>query len=66
MCLLEAEGHITKEELALVKYDPELLEIIDDVNSVVDVCENGDVVIHNRGAVPKTLYGFANRVLRMA
>ena len=66
LCLLREEGHITNEELALVKFDPNLLEITDDADSIVDVCENGDVVVHNRGPVPHTLYGFANRVLKMA
>ncbi len=65
LCLLKEEGHITDEELALVKFDTDLQVITDDIDSVVDVCENGDVSISNRGAYPLVLKGFVSKAVKL-
>ena len=38
-------------------------KIWDDMNFIVAVCDSGDVVIHNRGAYPYVLKGYASNYL---
>lgn len=54
--LLEA-GYITPEERASLITDKGV--IVDDTAFPVDVCDNGNVYIHNRGSYPLILKGFA-------
>jgi len=55
--LLEA-GHITPRERAGLVTDREGA-IVDDTAFPVDVCDNGDVYVHNRGSYPLILTGHA-------
>jgi hypothetical protein len=57
--LLEA-GYISTAERAALVTDQD--GIYNDAGYPVDVCENGDVLIHGRGAYPHTLKGFAPRL----
>jgi hypothetical protein len=51
------DGHITPEERRLLVVDNG--QIVDDSRFPVDVCENRDVWIHRRGAIPYRLQGYA-------
>ena len=55
--LLEA-GHITPQERAGLVTDTAGV-IVDDTAFPVDVCDNGDVYVHNRGSYPLILTGHA-------
>lgn len=53
------DGLITHEEAKRLIYDKLKMEIINDADFPVDICENGDVFIHNRGAYPFVLKEYA-------
>ena len=51
------EGLINKKERSQLQTDGN--EVVDDSRFIVELAENGDVFVHNRGAYPLTLKGYA-------